>query len=96
MYGRINGPGRIEDLQQTTMAICTEKCSYEELCGSLEWIPSEKKCYLNQQKIPNGEATMGVIFCSRTTKKSKRNLKLSCYVIMLNIEYDKHVYTLDT
>ena len=74
MYGSNEGP-TIKIFHDTTMVHCAEECSKDKSCGSFVWIPDESQCELNQARIPNGKATIGVVFCSRT-KTGKINFKI--------------------
>ena len=74
MYGSNEGSA-IKVLHDTTMAHCAKECSKDKACGSFVWIPEDSECELNYARIPNGNATIGVVFCSRA-KKGKINFKI--------------------
>ena len=72
MYGTVEGYGTIGDMNATIMDKCITQCIQNVKCRSFEWIPSEKKCELNRERIPITNATMGYIFCSRTGECKNR------------------------
>ena len=65
MYGAIEGYGTLGDMSTTRMAKCIDKCMQYQNCRSIEWIPSEEKCELNFERIPQENAMIGYMFCSR-------------------------------
>ena len=83
MYGSVQGPA-LKIFHDTTMAHCTEECIKDQLCWSFVWIPEQSQCELNKVRIPNGKATIGVIFCS-STKKGKDAVKMTQNVKQTNI-----------
>ena len=65
MYGTVEGYGTLGDMNATRMEKCIDKCIQYQNCRSIEWIPSEEKCELNFERIPQENAMIGYMFCSR-------------------------------
>ena len=83
MYGSVQGPA-LNIFHDTTMAHCAEECTKHESCRSFVWIPEQSQCELNEVRIPNEKATIGVIFCS-STKKGKDAVKMTQNFKHINI-----------